>query len=134
MAEAIKEFTRKAADREEGATEPTIEVSRVDGKAGTPGLVVARFQSGGSCADFVGLTFIWAVSGSAGRPKLTLINDPTAFGVFTPEAAFDLDGDGRFELFGDTGGIGLGEINLIRPANGYGDRDSLGVTSLDCYC
>jgi hypothetical protein len=131
---ALKDFADASGGREEGASEPIIDVSRVVGKSGETALIVARFQSGDGCADFIGMTFIWAVQGSATHAKLKLLNDPAAFNLFTPTSAFDLDGDGRFELFGDVGGIGLGEINLLRPGSGYSDRETLGVTSHDCYC
>ncbi len=135
VAAALKAFADSAENQEEGASEPTIEVNRIARKGGAPELVVARFRSGDGCADFVAATFIWKVSGTAAQPKLVLVNNPAASNLFLPVAAFDLDGDGRLELFGDQGGIGLGEVHLLRPAGGhYDDHQSLAVVSLDCYC
>jgi hypothetical protein len=129
---AAEKEARTGTDREEGAPEPTITVFKVTGK-GTP-LLIARFEAGGGCADWVGMTFIWELGGGPTRPRLRLLNKPVDVGAFTPAAGFDLDGDGRFELLGAIGGIGLDETVLLRPAGGYGDRDTLQVTSLDCYC
>jgi hypothetical protein len=123
---------RTATDREEGTPEPTIRVFSIRGKE-TPSLLLATFESPGGCDDYVGMTFIWRPGGSGKRPKLQLLNDPEA-GLFTPRAAFDLDGDGQLELLGEQGGIGIGSTDLLRPGSGYGDRESLEITSLDCYC
>jgi hypothetical protein len=112
---------------------PQIELRRVDGPGGAP-LVVGSVEVGAWCEDYVGLTFIWRIVGPASRPRLEPLGVPALQQAFTPQAAFDVDGDGRFELFGRTGGGGLDEAWLLRSAAGFSDHDALGVTWLDCSC
>jgi hypothetical protein len=127
LTEARQQIARSIArfDTNTAGIAEHIDIKRVPGKRP---LVVAKYSRGEGCADYVAATFIWALQGTAEKPRLTLLNQPQASGEYDVMLGLDLDGDGVLELLASSG------THLLRPAEGYTTIDSIQVTSLDCYC
>jgi hypothetical protein len=91
-------------------------------------LVVGRYARGQSCADEIYRSFVWRVRGSGSGARLELINDPERTPDFMLEMAIDLNGDGRWELLGNSGG------RLLDSTEKYEQGPELSITELDCAC
>lgn len=127
VTEARQQIARSIArfDANTAGIAEHIDIKRVPGKRP---LVVARYSRGEGCADNVAATFIWALQGTAEKPRLKLLNQPQASGEYDVMLGLDLDGDGVLELLANSG------THLLRPTDGYSMIDSIEVLSLDCYC